>query len=294
MRKCTSFPSLVVLKHIHMSSMFPFLLLPLALSPFLFLSLSSSSYFPSVKNSCGAQTDDMTHWSGVFLLLSCCWLSRLTVWQIQFGVLECAEAISTGPELSVVLCANIGSRSLSTSQRVEHTHNSGEAFYRVWAAFFISFALCLSLSLSLSSSLSLFLLPQCLRKLICFKTRAKYYHIYIFLFQEGNKVRVCGVDFSFLFFLLGGSWKVSVWGWALFETLNLFHAYLFYDSTGHRVYTKSATSGLDNLLRINKAQMLISFIWLPFLCFSSALMVFQPLTDICFLLLLNVFQENRD
>lgn len=39
---------------------------------------------------------------------------------------------------------------------------------------------------------------------------------------------------------------------ALFETLNLFHAYLFYDSGGHRVYTRSATSGLDNLLGINQ------------------------------------------
>lgn len=168
----------------------------------------------------------MTHWSGVFLLLSCCWLSRLTVWQIQFGVLECAEAIGTGPELSAVLCANIGSRSLSTSHRVEHTHNSGEAFYRVWAAFFISFALCLTLALSLSSSLSLFLLPRCLRKLICFKTRAKYYHIYIFLFQEGNKVRVCAVwIFLFFSFFCGGELKGlslglgSVWNFKPFSCL---------------------------------------------------------------------------
>lgn len=39
---------------------------------------------------------------------------------------------------------------------------------------------------------------------------------------------------------------------ALFETLNLFHAYLFYDFGGHRVYTGSATSGSDNLLGINQ------------------------------------------
>lgn len=44
---------------------------------------------------------------------------------------------------------------------------------------------------------------------------------------------------------------------SVFETLNLFHAYLFYDSTGHRVYTQSATSGLDNLLGINRGWMLI-------------------------------------
>ena len=42
-------------------------------------------------------------------------------------------------------------------------------------------------------------------------------------------------------------------GEALFETLNLFHAYLFYDSGGHCVYTGSATSGLDHLLGINEA-----------------------------------------
>lgn len=29
--------------------------------------------------------DDVNRWSGVFLLLSCCRLSWLTVWQIQFG-----------------------------------------------------------------------------------------------------------------------------------------------------------------------------------------------------------------
>ena len=147
MRKCTSFPSLVVLKHIHM---FPFLLLPLLCLPFSFSfppPLSSSSDFPSMKNGCGVQMDDMTHWSGVFLLLSCCWCSTLTVWQIQFGVLGCAEAISTGPQLLVELCANIGSRSLSTLYRPEHTHKRGEAFYRVWAAFFMSLPPCLTLSL---------------------------------------------------------------------------------------------------------------------------------------------------
>lgn len=161
--------------------------------------------------------DDMTRWSGVFLLLSCCWLSRLTVGQIQFGVLECVEAISTGPELLVELCANRGSRSLSTSHRLEHTHKSGEAFYRVWASFFISFPPCLPLSLLLSLCAS-----PCLRKPICFKTRAKYYHIYIFLFQEGCKGGVCGVDFSFLFFF---QWKGlgpglgSVWNFKPFSCL---------------------------------------------------------------------------
>lgn len=139
--------------------------------------------------------DEMTCWSGVFLLLSCCWLSRLTVWQIQFGVLECVKAISTGPELLVELCANRGSRSLSTSHRLEHTHISEEAFYRVWPGFFHFFS---SPSASLSPPLFLSASP-CLRKLICFKTRAKYYHIYISLFQEGSKGGVCGVDFSFLF-----------------------------------------------------------------------------------------------
>lgn len=136
--------------------------------------------------------NDMTRWSGVFILLSCCWLSRLTVWQIQFGALKCIKAISTGPELLVELCANRGSHSLSTSHRLERTHGSGEAFYRVWPSFFTSF--CLSASLSLSISASLYL-----RKTICFKTRAKYYHIYIFLFQEGSREGVCAVDFLFFF-----------------------------------------------------------------------------------------------
>lgn len=49
-------------------------------------------------------------------------------------------------------------------------------------------------------------------------------------------------------------------GQTLFETLNLFHAYLFYDSAGHCVYTQSATSGLDNLLGINQTHMLINLI----------------------------------
>lgn len=64
------------------------------------------------------------------------------------------------------------------------------------------------------------------------------------------------MDLTFLFPFF--SWVG--WGWAPFETLNLFHAYLFYDSAGHRVYTESATSGLDNLLRINQAPLLTNLI----------------------------------
>lgn len=157
MRKCTSFPSLVVLKHIHMSSMFPFLLLPLRSLFSLSLSLLlPSACFPSMKNGRCVQMDDMTHWSGVFLLLSCCWLSRLTVWQIQFGVLECAEAMSVRPELLVELCANRGSRNLSASHMLQSTHKSGEACYRVWAALFFFFFF-FSLPTSASLSLTLFL-----------------------------------------------------------------------------------------------------------------------------------------
>lgn len=177
-----------------------------------------------MKNGCGTQTDDMTHWSGVFLLLSCCWLSRLTVWQIQFGVLECAEAISTGPELSVVLCANIGSRSLSTSHRVEHTHNSGEAFYRVWAAFFISFALRLTLSLSLSSSLSLFLLPHAWENWSVLK---HVLNITIFTFSCFKKATKseCAVWIFLFFSFFGGELKGlslglgSVWNFKPFSCL---------------------------------------------------------------------------
>lgn len=226
MRKCTSFPSLVVLKHIHM---FPFLLLPLlslpfsltlsrSLSPTLFL--SSTSYFPSMKNGCGAQMDDMTRWSGVFLLLSCCWLSRLTVGRIQFGVLECVKAISTGPELLVELCANRGSRSLSTSHRLEHTHKSGEAFYRVWASFFISFPPCLPPSLLLLS-LSLFL-PA-------WENRSVLKHVLnitIFTFSCFKKAAkgecVVWIFLSFLFFL---QWKGlspglgAVWNFKPFSCL---------------------------------------------------------------------------
>lgn len=160
MRKCTSFPSLVVLKHIHM---FPFLLLPLlalslSLSPtHSSLYLPPSSYFPSMKNGCGERMDDVTRRSGVFLLLSCCWLSRLTVWQIQFGVSERVKAISAGPEeLLVERCANRGSRSLSTSHGPKHTHtNLGRPFYRVWPIFFTSSLPRLPLSLSLSLCWSL-------------------------------------------------------------------------------------------------------------------------------------------
>lgn len=46
--------------------------------------------------------------------------------------------------------------------------------------------------------------------------------------------------------------EVPAQRWAPFETLNLFHAYFFYDFGGHRVYTGSATSGSDNLLGINQ------------------------------------------
>lgn len=150
MWKCTSFPSLVVLKHIHMSSMFPFLLLPL-LSPFLSSPppWSSCFYFPTVKNGCTLQMDDMTHWSGVFLLLSCCWLSRLTVWQIQFGVLGRVEVITTEPELWVEMCANRGSCSVSTPRTLEHTHTQtwGELLSCVGRFFNLFSSLSLSLSL---------------------------------------------------------------------------------------------------------------------------------------------------
>lgn len=162
MRKCTSFPSLVVLKHIHMV---PFLLLPLLSlflsAPPLFFK-SSNSCFLNVKNGFGAQKDD---WSSVFVLLSCCWLSRLTVGRIHFGVLQRVKAISAGAERSVELCANRGSHSLSASHRLEHTHKSGEALYRVWARFFslsLSFFkfLFLSVCFSLVSSLFLSFLPS--------------------------------------------------------------------------------------------------------------------------------------
>lgn len=203
MRKCTSFPSLVVLKHIHM---FPFLLLPLlslSLTPSF---LPSHSYFPYMKNGFGAQMDDMTRWSGVFLLLSCCWLSRLTVGQIQFGALECVKAISTRTGLLVELCANRGSRSLSTSHRLEHTNLRRPSIVcgPVFFFFHFFFSLSVSLSLPLSPSRSLF---PCLRKTICFKTRAKYYHIYIFLFQEGSNRGSVWCGFFFSFFLVERSWS---------------------------------------------------------------------------------------
>ena len=210
MRKCTSFPSLVVLKHIHMSSMFPFLLLPLLpLSLSLFLPSSFAPpppsippYFRSMKNGRdGAQTDEMTRRSGVFLLLSCCWLSRLTVWQIQFW---CFGAVP-GPELSVELCANRGSRSLSTSHRLEHTQIWGGLLSCVGHFFFfLPFHFCSSPSAA-SLSFSLGASP-CLGKPICFKTRAKYYHIYIFLFQEGSEGGGGCMVLVFLFFFFC-QWK---------------------------------------------------------------------------------------
>lgn len=190
MRKCTSFPSLVVLKHIHM---FPFVLLPLPPLPccnfhLLFL-------FFSMKNGFCVKMNDTTHCSGVFLLLSCCWLCRLTVGKIQFGVLQCVKDISAGPELLVEPCANRGSRSLSASHRLEHT-NLGRPSIVCGPGFFFSSFLFLHVCLRISfppRSLS-----PCFRKPICFKTRAKYYHIYIFLFQEGSKESVwCGLFFFF-------------------------------------------------------------------------------------------------
>ena len=96
-------------------------------------------------------------------------------------------------------------------RRLEHTHKSEEAFYRVWASFSFSFfsILFLSVCFSLLSSLSA---SACMRKTICFKTRAKYYHIYIFLFQEGSKGGDvwCGVFCLFSFFFVSG--KVLVLG----------------------------------------------------------------------------------
>lgn len=58
-------------------------------------------------------------------------------------------------------------------------HNLGGGLSRVWPTFFF---------LSLSHS------PRW-RKMICFKTRAKYYHIYIFLFQKGSTGGVCSPFF---------------------------------------------------------------------------------------------------
>lgn len=108
--------------------------------------------------------------------------------------------------LGGTVCANRGSHSLSASHRLEHTHNSGEALYRVWASSFFFIFLFLSLSLLLSCVFpSFFLSFSPLGKAICPKTRAKYYHIYIFLFQEGSKGgSVCCV--FFFFFPRGKVW----------------------------------------------------------------------------------------
>lgn len=149
--------------------------------------------------------DDMTRWSGVFLLLSCCWLSRLTVWQIQFGILECIKAISTGPEL----CVQTEEAAACPHRTDWNAHtNLGRPSIVCGPVFSL---LLLPVGFSLSS--------PCLRKLICFKTRAKYYHIYIFLFQESSTGGVYGVDL-FLF-----QWKGlrpglgSVWNFKPFSCL---------------------------------------------------------------------------
>lgn len=182
MRKCTSFPSLVVLKYIHMV---PFLLLPLLSlslslpSPFKKKKLSNSC-FRNVKNSFGAQTDDT---SDVFVLLSCCWLCRLTVGWI------CSVSRPSAPEQSFLWNCAQTEEATAYPQTGTHTQIWGGLISCVGQFFFLFFKfLFLSVCFSLVSSLFLSFSPSpCLRKVICFKTRAKYYHIYIFLFQEGSK-----------------------------------------------------------------------------------------------------------
>lgn len=153
MRKCTSFPSLVVLKHIHMSCMFPFLLLPLLSLPFcvcLSLSpppLSSSSYFPFMKNGLGVQMDDLTHRSGVFPLLSCFWLSRLTMWQTQFGVMPSTPGQSSRKQKKP--------KPLHIAQTGTHTQIWGGLLSCVGLFFFLFFLQSASLSFSLALPFSL-------------------------------------------------------------------------------------------------------------------------------------------
>lgn len=113
---------------------------------------------------------------------------------IQFGVSECVEAISARARaLGGTVCKQRKPQPVHIAQTGTHTQIWGGLLSCVgWFFHFFSLPVCLSLAFSLSLSAS-----PCLRKLICFKTRAKYYHIYIFLFQEGSRGGVCAVDFSF-------------------------------------------------------------------------------------------------
>lgn len=231
MRKCTSFPSLVVLKHIHMSSMFPFLLLPLPCLPFSFSfpppSFSSSSYFPPWRM---AAVHRWMIWAAGVVFSYCqvvdsldsgCHRSSLVFWSRLRASAQCQRSW-------MELCAIIGSHSLSTSHKLEHTHthtNVGRPSLvcgPVFSFFFFYIFLFLPVWLSLTPSLSA---SPSLRKAICFKTRAKYYHIYIFLFQEGSEVGVCGVDLTFLFPFFSLQWKAlrlrlgSVWNFKPFSCL---------------------------------------------------------------------------
>lgn len=200
MRKCTSFPSLVVLKHIHMSCMIPFLLLPPALALSLLLLLFIFLLLLFLHEKCLPWTDGCSDppercFPIVKLLLT---LHTPSV----TDPVPC-EAVSTGPELLVELCANRGSRSLFTSHRLEHTHKSGKAFYRVWATFFFFFPFFL-LSATLFSPCSI---PSpCLRENWSFLKHVLNITIFTFsCFKIGSKGgSVCGVDFSCPFFLAGG------------------------------------------------------------------------------------------
>lgn len=114
-------------------------------------------------------------------------LQTHTVGRIQFGVLECVTAISTRPELSRRSCVQTEEAAARPHRTGWNTRTTGEAFQSCvgqifFSFFFISFSLSVCFSLS---SLFLFALPAW-GKMICFKTRAKYYHIYIFLFQAGG------------------------------------------------------------------------------------------------------------
>lgn len=271
MRKCTSFPSLVVLKHIHM---FPFLLLPLLSLPLpltlpqiFFLSNPPTFFFQpqNMKNVLSAPDgwcDPVECFFFLFfskVLQSCYWLSsRHTVGRIQFGVLECVTAISTRPELSWWSCVQTEEAAASPHRTGWNTHTTGEAFSRVWASFFFSSLFFISFSLSVCFSLVfLSVLAPLGEKRSVLK---HVLNITIFTFScfkqaaEGGSVSVC-VVWIFPFCVRVSVCvcaEVPAQRSALFETLNLFHAYLFYDFGGHRVYTGSATSGSDNLLGINQ------------------------------------------
>lgn len=134
MRKCASFPSLVVLKHIHMSSMFPFLLLPLcSLAPLLFLFSLHEGWLWCTDGGC-----DPLEW--------CFPIVKLLTLRIRGA--ESFEGTSTVPEILDV-------QSQKATDGNAHTNVHGEAFSRVWATlFFISLAPRLTFSHSFSFSFS--------------------------------------------------------------------------------------------------------------------------------------------